>query len=51
MPRISLLNTDMEIVDISLEIGLDNVSYFYDLFKRRHNLTPYRYRQFGTIRR
>ena len=29
-----LLNTDMEIVDISLEIGLDNVSYFYDLFKR-----------------
>lgn len=45
-----LLNTDMEIVDISLEIGLDNVSYFYDLFKRRHNLTPYRYRQFRTIR-
>ena len=47
-----LLNTDMEIVDISLEIGLDNVSYFYDLFKRRHNLmTPHVYRQFGNIRR
>ncbi|MEK4060022.1 MULTISPECIES: helix-turn-helix domain-containing protein [Paenibacillus] len=44
-----LLNTDMEIVDISLEIGLENVSYFYDLFKRRHNLTPHRYRQFGKI--
>ncbi|WP_438492179.1 AraC family transcriptional regulator [Paenibacillus sp. IHBB 3054] len=44
-----LLNTDMEIVDISLEIGLENVSYFYDLFKRRHNLTPHRYRQFGNI--
>jgi len=46
-----LLNTDMEIVDISLEIGLDNVSYFYDLFKRKHNLTPHRYRQFGIIHR
>lgn len=46
-----LLNTDMEIVDISLEIGLENVSYFYDLFKRRHNLTPHRYRQFGKIHR
>lgn len=44
-----LLNTGMEIVDISLEIGLENVSYFYDLFKRRHNLTPHRYRQFGNI--
>lgn len=42
-----LLNTDMEIVDISLEIGLDNISYFYDLFKRKHKLTPHRYRQFG----
>lgn len=46
-----LLNTDMEIVDISLEIGLENVSYFYDLFKRRHNLTPYRYRQFANMHR
>ncbi|MDR9857373.1 AraC family transcriptional regulator [Paenibacillus sp. VCA1] len=46
-----LLNTDMEIVDISLEIGLDNISYFYDLFKRKHNLTPHRYRQFGIINR
>ncbi|RCX18617.1 AraC family cel operon transcriptional repressor [Fontibacillus phaseoli] len=46
-----LLNTDMDIVDISLEIGLDNVSYFYDLFKRRHSLTPHLYRQFGIIHR
>lgn len=46
-----LLNTDMDIVDISLEIGLDNISYFYDLFKRRHHLTPHRYRQFGIARR
>ncbi|MFE4713286.1 AraC family transcriptional regulator [Paenibacillus sp. NPDC056722] len=46
-----LLNTDMEIVEISLEIGLENVSYFYDLFKRRHSLTPHRYRQFGIVQR
>ncbi|RXZ80446.1 AraC family transcriptional regulator [Paenibacillaceae bacterium] len=45
-----LLNTDMDIVDISLEIGLNNMSYFYDLFKRRHNITPYRFRQCGRIK-
>ncbi|GJM78403.1 AraC family transcriptional regulator [Paenibacillus sp. HMSSN-139] len=42
-----LLNTDMDILDICMEIGLDNVSYFYDLFKRKHGITPHRYRQFG----
>lgn len=46
-----LLNTDMDILEISMEIGLDNVSYFYDLFKRKHGLTPHRYRQFGLARR
>ncbi len=44
-----LLNTDMTILDITLEIGLENVSYFYDLFKKRHDMTPYRYRQCGKI--
>ncbi|MFB9276612.1 AraC family transcriptional regulator [Cohnella cellulosilytica] len=44
-----LLNTDMTILDITLETGLENVSYFYDLFKRRHDMTPYRYRQCGKI--
>ncbi|MFP4974442.1 AraC family transcriptional regulator [Paenibacillus sp. CN-4] len=46
-----LQNTDMEIVEISMEVGLDNVSYFYDLFKRKHNLTPNRYREFGMRRK
>jgi AraC-type DNA-binding domain-containing proteins len=46
-----LLNTDMDILDISLETGLENVSYFYELFKRRHHMTPYRFRQFGRIMR
>lgn len=45
-----LLNTDMDIVDISMEVGLDNMSYFYDLFKKRHNITPYRFRQCGRIK-
>ncbi|GLX71160.1 helix-turn-helix transcriptional regulator [Paenibacillus glycanilyticus] len=44
-----LLNTDMEIMEISMEIGLDNLSYFYELFKRKHNLTPYRFRQCGRV--
>ncbi|MDO3411786.1 AraC family transcriptional regulator [Saccharibacillus sp. CPCC 101409] len=45
-----LLNTDMEIVEICLEVGLDNVSYFYDLFKRKHGLTPAVYRRLGAVR-
>lgn len=45
-----LLNTDMDIVDISMEIGLDNMSYFYELFKKRNNITPYRFRQSGRIK-
>lgn len=43
-----LLNTDMDILDISLETGLENVSYFYELFKRKHRMTPHRFRQFGS---
>ncbi|WP_127490617.1 helix-turn-helix domain-containing protein [Paenibacillus glycanilyticus] len=43
-----LLNTDMDILDISLETGLENVSYFYELFKRKHGMTPYRFRQFDS---
>lgn len=46
-----LLNTDIDILDISMETGLENVSYFYELFKRRHHMTPYRFRQFGRIMR
>ncbi|UNK19429.1 AraC family transcriptional regulator [Paenibacillus sp. N3/727] len=42
-----LLNTDMEIVNICLEVGLENMSYFYDLFKRQFNMTPHTYRVNG----
>ncbi|WP_217592136.1 helix-turn-helix domain-containing protein [Cohnella sp. GbtcB17] len=44
-----LLNTDMSILDITYEIGLENVSYFYDLFRKRRNMTPYRYRKGATL--
>ncbi|WP_313639099.1 AraC family transcriptional regulator [Paenibacillus sp.] len=42
-----LLKTDMEIVDICLEVGFENVSYFYDLFKRQFNMTPHKFRVNG----
>ncbi|RIX59660.1 AraC family transcriptional regulator [Paenibacillus nanensis] len=45
-----LLNTDMGIVDICLEIGLDNMSYFYSLFKKRNGITPHRFRKCGRKR-
>lgn len=42
-----LLNTDMEIIDICLEVGIENVSYFYDLFKKNFRMTPRAYRAHG----
>ncbi len=35
-----LLHSDHPIVDISLEIGLDNLSYFYRIFKKRYRRFP-----------
>lgn len=40
-----LLTTDMEIVDVCLECGFDNMGHFYDLFKRRYRLPPHAFRQ------
>ena len=39
-------STNNAIMDISLEVGFDNLSYFNKLFKRKYNLTP---KEFRTI--
>ncbi len=39
-----LFNTDQEIVDVSYEVGLDNLSYFYRLFKQQYGMTPAQFR-------
>jgi AraC family cel operon transcriptional repressor len=39
-----LLHTDRPIVDISYEVGLENLSYFYRIFKARYGTTPARFR-------
>ena len=40
-----LLNsTSQPIMDISLEVGFDNLSYFNKLFKNKYNLTPKEFR-------
>lgn len=39
-----LTTTDMPIVDISAEVGIDSLSHFYRLFKRHYQLTPRQYR-------
>ena len=39
-----LTNTDMNISDIANQVGYDNVSYFHRLFKKRFNMSPYKYK-------
>lgn len=40
-----LLNTDMDIIDICLEVGFENMSYFYELFKKHFKTTPHKFRK------
>lgn len=39
-----LLDTDMSIMDVSLEVGFNSVSYFNKLFKSKFNITPKEFR-------
>ena len=39
-----LTSTDNSIMDISLEVGFDNLSYFNKLFKKKYNITPKEFR-------
>ncbi len=42
-----LRNTDMNIIDISMQVGYDNISYFHRLFQRTFNMSPRQYRILG----
>jgi len=40
-----LIYTNDEIIEIASDIGFENLSHFYHLFKERHELSPLRYRK------
>ena len=46
---ILLTTSNNAIMDISLEVGFDNLSYFKKLFKRKYNLTPKEFRLLNGI--
>lgn len=39
-----LKNTDINIADIAIKTGYDNISYFHRIFKEKFGLTPHEYR-------
>lgn len=39
-----LENTNMSVMEISMSVGYDNVSYFHRIFQRRFGVTPRKYR-------
>ena len=40
-----LKNTNMTLLDISLEVGFNNQSYYSTIFKKYTNMTPHEYRE------
>jgi AraC-like DNA-binding protein len=40
-----LENSDKKIVDIAMDVGFDNLSYFITVFKKQKNCTPSQYRK------
>lgn len=40
-----LVSTDMEIIEVAMESGFENLSHFYHLFKKKFYLSPARYRK------
>lgn len=43
-----LLNTRLPITDVSNQVGYDNISYFYRIFKERYQMSPKDYRNHVT---
>lgn len=40
-----LLNTtSMSVMDVAMAVGYDNISYFYQIFKKKYGVTPRKYR-------
>lgn len=46
----ALLETDRQVMEIALECGFRNISYFNKVFKRRFQMTPGSYRKHGLNR-
>jgi AraC family cel operon transcriptional repressor len=40
-----LIHSDIEILDICLDAGFDNLSHFYHLFNKKYHATPLAYRK------
>ncbi|MBA4166102.1 MAG: AraC family transcriptional regulator, partial [Chitinophagaceae bacterium] len=40
-----VLTSDLPINQISFECGFEDVSHFIRVFKQKHHLTPFQYRQ------
>ena len=43
------VSSDAGVIDIALEVGFENLSHFYKLFKQRYNITPRKYRMIGSL--
>lgn len=39
-----LTNTTQSVMDIAMEVGYDNISYFHRIFQKRYGMTPRKYR-------
>lgn len=39
-----LTSTGMSVLDVALEVGYDNISYFHRIFQKKYGMTPRRYR-------
>lgn len=42
-----IIYTDIPIIDIAMDVGFGNLSYFYHLFKSKHNISPNKYRKYS----
>ncbi|NLC97328.1 MAG: AraC family transcriptional regulator [Erysipelotrichaceae bacterium] len=40
-----LMNTNLPIIEIAYEVGYENLTYFYKIFKKQYSLTPTNYKK------
>ena len=46
-----LQNTELTIMDIAMQVGMHNISYFNRIFKKKYNMTPKEYRKRVTVQK
>ncbi len=44
-----LVSTELPVTDISADVGYNNFSYFYKIFKKEYGVTPKEYRRSNTV--